>query len=110
MTPKLAAAGIPSDGFLVGAYGSDHADRNQLPSIAVERAHESHDARFCPEEVVIVGDTPLDVHCARLFGAVSVAVASGDYTYRQLQDTGPDYVLAGLYEWDLVEREIGCRP
>lgn len=109
VAPKLAAAGIPPASFRIGAYGSDHADRNKLPAIAVARAQELLGAPILPQEVVIVGDTPLDIACAKHFGAVSVAVASGDYTCGQLQDAEPDFVLADLNEWGLVEREIGCR-
>lgn len=35
---KLAAAGIDPALFKLGAYGSDHKDRNQLPAFALRRA------------------------------------------------------------------------
>ena len=106
VAPKLQAAGIRASSFVVGAFGSDDADRNNLPAIAVERAERSFGRRILPHEVAIVGDTPLDVRCARGFGAVSVAVATGDYTREQLEATGPAYLLDNLLEWTKLDREV----
>ena len=105
VAPKLEAAGIRAFGFVVGAFGSDDADRDNLPAIAVERAERSFGRRILPYEVAIVGDTPLDVRCARRFGAVSIAVATGDYTREQLEATGPAHLLDNLSE--LVKLDIG---
>ena len=107
VVPKLKAAGIRPAGFVVGAYGSDAADRDELPAIAVERAERSFGAHFLPHEVAIVGDTPRDVGCAQHFGAVSIAVATGEYTRTQLEDASPTYVLDSLVGWSEVEHEIG---
>jgi phosphoglycolate phosphatase len=84
IVPKLDAVSIPASSFVVGAFGSDAADRDRLPAIAVERAERSFGTHILPHEVTIVGDTPLDIMCARRFGAVSIAVATGDYTYEEL--------------------------
>jgi phosphoglycolate phosphatase-like HAD superfamily hydrolase len=107
IVPKLEAAGIPASSFVVGAFGSDDADRDRLPAIAVERAEESFRTHILPNEVAIVGDTPFDIMCARRFGAVSIAVATGDYTYEQLEATSPTHLLPSLLAWSEVEQEIG---
>jgi phosphoglycolate phosphatase len=99
VVPKLEAASIRASSFVVGAFGSDDADRDKLPAIAVERARKSFGARVLPHEVAIVGDTPLDVRCARNFGAVSIAVATGNYTFEQLEAAGPDHLLDSLPAW-----------
>ena len=99
VVPKLKAAGIRSDGFLVGAFGSDDADRDRLPAIAVERVARRFGVFVPPREVAIVGDTPRDVECAQHFGAVSIAVATGDYTCKQLEATGPTHLLESLVAW-----------
>jgi len=99
VAPKLEAVGIPMASFVLGVFGSDDADRNNLPAIAVERVERSLRIPVLPHEVAIVGDTPLDVSCARHFGAVSIAVASGGYTHAQLRAAGPTYVLRSLLAW-----------
>jgi len=91
---KLVAAGIDPDRFVVGAYGSDHHRRNELPPFAARRA-EPHFGRI-PNgaEVVIIGDTPADVRCGECIGARTVAVATGGYTVSELEATGADWVFA----------------
>ena len=103
IAPKLEAAGIPPPCFRVIACGSDDPDRGNLPAIAARRAELQLETRLAPGEVVIVGDTPADIACARHFGASSVAVATGDYNYQQLQASQPDHVLATLLAWDDVK-------
>ncbi len=76
--------------FRVGAYGSDHMDRRRLPSLATRRAHALVGHAFAPTEVVVIGDTPHDIDCARAFGAVAIAVTTGQYTRAELSPTaGP---------------------
>jgi phosphoglycolate phosphatase-like HAD superfamily hydrolase len=89
---KLRATGLwPL--FRVGAFGSDHVDRRQLPAVARERARTmlGHDIPF--ERVVIIGDTPLDVDCARACGAVAVAVATGHHAAHELSACAPDLLF-----------------
>jgi phosphoglycolate phosphatase len=82
--------------FKCGAYGDDAADRNELVPFAVKRASSCGLPRLSPRDVVVVGDTPHDVACARAGGALAVAVATGTYTMEQLQDTGADVVFEDL--------------
>jgi phosphoglycolate phosphatase-like HAD superfamily hydrolase len=76
--------------FGVGAFGSDHMDRRRLPAIACERARRLTGRRFSFEDVTIIGDTPLDVDCARACGAVAVAVATGFHPADDLKACAPD--------------------
>jgi phosphoglycolate phosphatase-like HAD superfamily hydrolase len=80
--------------FRVGAFGSDEMDRRRLPAIACERAHRLTGRRFAFEEVTIIGDTPLDVDCARACGAVAVAVATGFHPADDLKACAPDLFFA----------------
>jgi phosphoglycolate phosphatase-like HAD superfamily hydrolase len=86
---KLRPTGL-WDLFRVGAFGSDDVDRRRLPAIACERAHHLLGRRFAFEDVTIIGDTPLDVDCARACGAVSVAVATGFHPADELKTCAPD--------------------
>ena len=80
--------------FRVGAFGSDAMDRRRLPAIACERAHRLTGRPFAFEEVTIIGDTPLDVDCARACGAVAVAVATGFHPADDLKACAPDLFFA----------------
>jgi phosphoglycolate phosphatase len=82
--------------FRLGAYGSDHVDRRQLPSLAARRAHALVGSPFAPDEVLVIGDTPRDIECARHFGAVAVAVATGQYTREALAAERPDLLFSNF--------------
>lgn len=88
--------------FQVGAYGSDHMDRRRLPSLAARRAHALLGTTFAPEDVIVIGDTPHDIDCARAFGAVAVAVATGQYPREQLLAERPDHYFEDLAETEGV--------
>lgn len=79
--------------FAVGAYGSDDADRRRLPSIACARARALTGRRFPFESVTLVGDTPLDIDCARACGARVVAVATGLHAAEELSACAPDLLF-----------------
>ncbi|ASQ91101.1 hydrolase [Prosthecochloris sp. GSB1] len=79
--------------FPFGAFADDAYDRNDLPAIAVEKAFALTGKRFHPDEVVIIGDTEHDIRCARTIRARSVAVATGNYSARQLNAHRPDVLF-----------------
>jgi phosphoglycolate phosphatase len=92
---KMQHFGLASH-FPFGAYGSDHADRNRLGPIALERAAAHTGKRFTAEETWVIGDTPKDIACARAIGARCLAVATGQFTAEQLKAHGADQVLESL--------------
>jgi phosphoglycolate phosphatase-like HAD superfamily hydrolase len=61
---------------------------------------------FAPADVVVIGDTPHDVDCARAFGAVAVAVTTGQFTRDELLAERPDHLFDDLSNSDEVLRVI----
>ena len=92
---KLGAFGLNGH-FPVGAFGDDSEDRNSLLPIAVEKLKTRAGIDVGYNECIVVGDTPLDIECAKPFGAISVAVATGPYSYESLLRAGADFVLRDL--------------
>jgi phosphoglycolate phosphatase len=82
--------------FQCGAFGDDAADRNALVPFAVSRARECGVPDLAPHDILVVGDTPHDIACARAVGATPVAVATGMFTTEQLRDSGADIVFRDL--------------
>ncbi|MFQ5613297.1 MAG: HAD family hydrolase [Anaerolineae bacterium] len=103
---KLRAAGIDPALFKIGAFGSDDADRLRLPGVAAGRAKALTGLTFEGEQVVIIGDTPADVACARPWGARAIAVATGPYSQADLRAAGADVVLADLSQTTEVIKAI----
>ncbi len=87
---------------MFGAFGCDHFDRNKLGPIALERARQNHGLQFDSQETFVIGDTPKDINCAKAFGARSLAVATGSFSYDQLMGYDPDYLLEDLSDWEKV--------
>lgn len=100
---KLDAAGIGFDRFRVGVFGSDAENRNDLPAIAMRRAEKILAARYRASDMVIVGDTPADVACGAAFGARTVAVATGTYSFDALRACDPDFLFESLADPDAVQ-------
>lgn len=92
--------------FRLGAYGSDHADRPELPAIAVERAEQLTGHRYSGKEVVILGDTEHDIRCGAALGVRAIGVATGIYSVEQLRPHGADYVFRDLSETEAVLEAI----
>ncbi len=81
---KLDAAGVGR--FFEagqGGFGSDDEDRGRLPAIARGRASSPAWAR---ERTVVIGDTPRDIHCARVDEVRVAAVATGPYAVEALAE------------------------
>ncbi len=88
--------------FRVGAFGSDDADRRRLPAVAAARAQALVGRDFPYERVTIIGDTPLDIDCARACGAVAVAVATGQHAPHELDACTPDLLFPDFSDVDSV--------
>jgi phosphoglycolate phosphatase-like HAD superfamily hydrolase len=82
--------------FRCGAYGDDVTDRNDLFAAAVRRAEACGAPRVRHADVIVVGDTVLDVACAQAAGARSVAVATGPYDAATLRHGGAHLVMDDL--------------
>jgi phosphoglycolate phosphatase-like HAD superfamily hydrolase len=103
---KLDAAGLGFRRFRVGAYGSDHAHRPELPAIAVERARELTGVGYAGKEIVIVGDTPKDVACGLHLGVRTIATATGRHPLDELRACDPDFAFPDLSDVDAVWRAM----
>ena len=88
--------------FSFGAFGSDSEDRNDLPALAIQRAAKSTGIEFDADEVIVIGDTPADIRCARTAGVRALAVATGGFSGEQLAGHEPDYLFKELSDLDEV--------
>ncbi|MEQ9452990.1 MAG: HAD family hydrolase [Phycisphaeraceae bacterium] len=89
---KLDAVGLAFDRFQSSAFGDDACDRPGLVAVARDR----HEKPLEATRVVVVGDTPRDVHCAKAHGCTSIAVTTGRFNRNQLDAAGADVVLDSL--------------
>lgn len=97
---KVDAAGLAWERFRVGAFGSDHADRPELPAVAVRRARERTGVEYAGKEIVILGDTPFDITCGAQLGVRTIAVATGRHTADDLAVHTPDHLFPDFRDTD----------
>ncbi len=96
-TIKLGHFGL-WDRFTFGAFGDHHTNRRDLIGVAIDAAITAGHPRFAPDQIVVIGDTPLDVDCAHANGARAIAVATGIHTHELLVGTGAAHVVRSLDE------------
>jgi phosphoglycolate phosphatase len=92
---KLSAFGL-WESFAVGAFADDSEVRDELLPFARRRLEKRHGLVLDPARVVVIGDTPSDIQCARPHGAPALAVATGPYSVADLAKHDPDYLVPTL--------------
>jgi phosphoglycolate phosphatase len=92
--------------FACGAFGDAAPDRNGLLPRAAARVVECGGPVVDLAHVIVVGDTPLDVACAKASGARSIAVATGGHSSDELRAAGADVVMDDLSDTATVVRVI----
>jgi phosphoglycolate phosphatase len=92
---KLAHYAL-ADHFTFGGFGDSHHERDDVAREALAAACAHCGANVCGDQVWVIGDTPLDIRCARAIGAKVVAVATGAHTVGELQSHAPDLAVEDL--------------
>lgn len=84
--------------FAFGAFSDGQRRRGDLPPLALRRAAAATARQFVASETVIIGDSVLDVDCAKQHGIRSLAVATGYTDLAALEAVGPDWTIGDLGE------------
>ncbi|MEQ8849632.1 HAD family hydrolase [Botrimarina sp.] len=90
------------DRFGFGGFGDEHPDRNDVAAAAADAARRRHGRLARDERLVVIGDTPNDIRCARSIGAIAIAVATGEPTYEELALHEPDVLVETLEDADRI--------
>lgn len=89
---KLSVHGL-NGYFDFGAFGENARQRSDLPQRALDAAEKKYGHKFIRKEIVIIGDTPNDIHCGRHLHVRTISVATGPFTLEQLQTEKPDFAF-----------------
>jgi phosphoglycolate phosphatase-like HAD superfamily hydrolase len=96
--------------FRFGGYGDEHLDRNHVAEAALEAARQDSDGSFDPDRVWVIGDTPLDVRCARWIRARVLAVATGGHSRAELAGCQPDAIADNLVDTERIASWLMTNP
>jgi len=82
--------------FAFGGFADDHEERDHIAAFARQRGETHFGKQVKSDEVLVIGDTPLDIRCARAIGAKVLAVGTGSFTPAQLREHQPDWAVEDL--------------
>ena len=82
--------------FNFGGFGSDSEDRTELVRKAGEAASRRYGNSIQPENIFVIGDTPLDIAAGRGAGYKTVGVATGRYSTIRLREAGATSVISNF--------------
>lgn len=88
--------------FGFGGFGSDHGIRAELLRIGAERGAARLGKNQSECRVVVIGDTPKDIHAAHAIGAECLAVATGCFSVEELKAHSPAFTARNLEEPDAL--------
>lgn len=91
------------DVFETGGFADDHEERDCIAAAAFERGKRLLGSSLRPDEVLVIGDTPLDIRCGRAIGAKVLAVATGGATLEELIRHKPDLAVPDLRSLSALE-------
>jgi phosphoglycolate phosphatase len=111
---KIQLAGLNPDMFQVTAWGCEAMRRRDLTPLAIDRHHKRTGRRLLHDRVIVIGDTPHDVDCAKAHGCRSIGVATGMFSVDVLTEAGADLAVPTLEDTDAILDWIlqtpGCIP
>ncbi len=84
------------DVFVTGGFGDDHENRDEIARVARQRGCGLLGQDLRGDQVLVVGDTPLDIRCGRAIGARVLAVATGGASLETLQHHQPEWAVRDL--------------
>jgi phosphoglycolate phosphatase len=95
--------------FAFGGFGDHHFSREEVAREALHAVRHHLQSPVKSEQIWVIGDTPLDVRCARSIGARAVGVATGLHPLEVLAAEQPDILLADLSDPSELLGMVGCR-
>jgi phosphoglycolate phosphatase len=84
------------DTFETGAFADDHEERDYIAAIARQRGSAILGNSLRDDQILVIGDTPLDIRCGRAIGAKVLAVATGGARFTELEAHQPDWAVPDL--------------
>jgi phosphoglycolate phosphatase-like HAD superfamily hydrolase len=82
--------------FETGGFADDHEDRDLIAAAAKARGERVLGRKLNGDEIIVIGDTPLDIRCGRAIGAKVLAVATGGSRFEELERHQADWTVEDL--------------
>ncbi len=93
---KLGAIGVDIAWFPIAVFGDEADSRPALGALALRKYADAYGGPLSPERVVVIGDTPKDIRCARENGFLAFGVGTGRFTADDLLAAGAHAAVKDL--------------
>jgi len=77
--------------FNIGGFGEDGLTRFDIADAALEKAKELYGCDY--DEIIVIGDTILDIKTARHIGAKIISITTGSNSREELEKENPDHMI-----------------
>ncbi|MBN2796073.1 MAG: HAD hydrolase-like protein [Clostridia bacterium] len=77
--------------FKTGGYGEDGLKRFEIAEAALKKSKEVFPDDY--DEIIIIGDTVLDIQTARHIGAKVISITTGSHSKEKLNSMKPDFIV-----------------
>lgn len=98
---KLEHFGI-HERFAFGAFGDVHFERDSVAVDALHQVRGQCEQDIDPQQILVIGDTPHDIQCARHIGARVLALPTGVHPPDELAAANPDVLMDDLSDVEAV--------
>jgi phosphoglycolate phosphatase len=88
-------------------YGTEVKTRTDMVKLAINKAEKATGRKFRDKNIVIIGDSVRDIECGKSLGALTIAVATGFHSRKELLKAGPDYLFDNLKDYRKVLEALG---
>lgn len=92
--------------FPFGGFGDGVHTRDEVAQAAWKEARQHWTDEISTDRMWVIGDTPLDITCARHIGAKVLAVATGVHSREELNSHQPDLIADTLNQSELLSRML----
>lgn len=95
---KISAAGLPTDisNLSISSFGDENDSCTLLIREVMRKIEAKHGMPVDSSDIILIGDTPLDIECAQSTGCQVVAVATGNYEKQIFTSLNPVFVCEDL--------------
>ena len=96
--------------FTLGAFADDSALREDLVPSALDRLKRDRRIEVANEDVYVIGDTPLDILCAKPHGVRTVGVATGFHSLEEIASENPNFIFRDFHDTEKVMAIFKVQP
>lgn len=87
--------------FSIGEFFNSVVTRDDVQNFKPDPEHLNkvlENLSLNPNEVIVVGDNPVDIQCAKHVGAIAIAIITERHTIDELENEGADILINSLGE------------